>query len=218
MRRRSATSGARNSVGGRICSSSSRAAGSRRRARTVATGAESPARGGQRDRSRRQRFVEHRARANFVPVVIFGVDPEHGDGRHVVFALDLLGQLERRQGLEQREERSAKQPRLLAGDDGDRARVGEQPRPLRPRGRRVPPACWAAMTRRSPAAGGCAPACARSRRPTPRDRRDRRQKTVRRLESRTRSRRRAGGSTGSGAGRPESGRRTRMQRRVWLIG
>ena len=75
---------------------------------------------GSGDGARRQRLVEDRTRPDFVPVVILGVDPEDGDGRHVVVARHLLGELDRRQRLEQREERAAEQARLLAGDDGDR--------------------------------------------------------------------------------------------------
>ena len=47
-----------------------------------------------------------------------------------MIARDLLGELERGQRLEQREQRTAEEPGLLAGDDGDRAAVGEQPRRL----------------------------------------------------------------------------------------
>jgi hypothetical protein len=35
--------------------------------------------------------------------VIFRVDPEDGDGRHVMIARDLIGKLERRERFEQRE-------------------------------------------------------------------------------------------------------------------
>ena len=75
---------------------------------------------GQRDGARRQRLVEDRARPDLVPVVIFRVDPEDRDRGHAVLARDLLGELERRQRLEQRVERPAEEPGLLAGDDGDR--------------------------------------------------------------------------------------------------
>ena len=80
----------------------------------------------QGDAARRQRFVEHRTRPDFLPVVVFGVDPEHRDRRHLVVARHLLGELDRGQRLEQREQRAAEQPGLLAGDDGDRLAVGEQ--------------------------------------------------------------------------------------------
>jgi hypothetical protein len=59
--------------------------------------------------------------------VILGVDPEDGDGGDLVIARDLLRKLHRRQRFQQREERSAKQPGLLSGDDGDRAGIGEEP-------------------------------------------------------------------------------------------
>jgi hypothetical protein len=66
--------------------------------------------------------------------VILRVDPEHGDGRYLVIARHLLGELDRGQRLEQREERSAEEPGLLAGDDRDGFAIGEQPAGLaRPR-------------------------------------------------------------------------------------
>ena len=84
--------------------------------------------GRQRHALRRQLVVEHRTRPDFLPVVILGVDPEDRNGGYVVIARHLIGQLDRGQRLEQREERTAEEPGLLSGDDGDRARVGEQPR------------------------------------------------------------------------------------------
>ena len=75
--------------------------------------------------------VEDRARADLVPVVILGVDPEDGDGRHAVVARHLLGELERGERLEQREQRAAEQSGLLAGDDRDRAADRRAAAPLR---------------------------------------------------------------------------------------
>ena len=49
--------------------------------------------------------------------MIFRLDPEHRDGRHVVLARDLFGELDRGQRLQQREQRAAEETRLLAGDD-----------------------------------------------------------------------------------------------------
>jgi hypothetical protein len=57
--------------------------------------------------------------------VIFGIDPEHRHRRHLVFGGDPFGQFERGEGLEQREQRSAEQSGLLAGDDGDGPGVDE---------------------------------------------------------------------------------------------
>ena len=89
-------------------------------------------------------LVEHRTRSHFLPVVILGVDPEDRDRRHLVVARDLLGELERRERLEQREQRAAEEARLLAGDDGDGAAVGEQARRLA-RARRAPVAAPAEL-------------------------------------------------------------------------
>src|SRR3954452_21250282 len=79
----------------------------------------------ERDRLWRERWVEHRTRADFVPVVILGVNPENGHRGYAVVARDLVGKLQRRQGLEQREHRAAEQSRLLPGDDRDGALFGE---------------------------------------------------------------------------------------------
>src|SRR3954471_23057625 len=79
----------------------------------------------ERDRLWRERWVEHRTRADLVPVVILGVNPENGHGGYTVVARDLVGKLQCRQRLEQREHRAAEQTRLLPGDDRDGALVGE---------------------------------------------------------------------------------------------
>ena len=75
--------------------------------------------------------IEHAARLDLVPVVIFGVDPEHRDRRHAVLGPHLLGESNRGQRFQQREEWSAEETGLLAGDDGnglaDRE-VGQLPR------------------------------------------------------------------------------------------
>ena len=171
----------------------------------MATGAGSLARRGrQRDGARRQRSVEDRTRSDFVPVVILGVDPEHGDGRHAVIARHLFGQLQRGQRLEQREERTAEKPGLLAGDDGDGAAVGELPGGLARARRRAAALLLGAGLRRSRRADACAPASAGSRRPRRPFGRVAGEKAARPRESRTRSRPRAGGSTGSGGRRPPS--------------
>ena len=93
--------------------------------RVVATGAGSdPLRGGSEIVRGRELPVEDRCRSHFVPVVIFGVDPEDRHRRHLVLAGNLVGQLQRGQRLEQREQRAAKETRLLAGDDRDGRGVG----------------------------------------------------------------------------------------------
>ena len=56
--------------------------------------------------------------------MIFRIDPEDRDGRHAVFARDLVGELESRQRFQQREQRTAEKPGLLTGDERDRARIG----------------------------------------------------------------------------------------------
>ena len=72
-----------------------------------------------RDRSRRGICVQHTARLHLVPVVIFGVDPEHRDRGNAVFGAHAFGELQGRQGFEKGEQRPAKQPGLLSCDDRD---------------------------------------------------------------------------------------------------
>ena len=66
---------------------------------------------------RAERFIEDRTRSDLVPVVILGVNPEHGHDRHVVFARDFFGQFESRQRFMQREQWTAEKPGLLSGDE-----------------------------------------------------------------------------------------------------
>jgi hypothetical protein len=73
-----------------------------------------------------QRLIEDRTRADFVPIVIFGVDPEHRDARHPVLSRDTRRELECGQRLQQREGWPAEQASLLTGDDGDGLRIGER--------------------------------------------------------------------------------------------
>ena len=73
--------------------------------------------GRQCDVARLELIVEHGAAADLVPIVIFRLDPEDRDGRHVVLSRDLVGQLDRRERLHQREQRAAEETGLLAGDD-----------------------------------------------------------------------------------------------------
>ncbi len=75
------------------------------------------------DRERFHLRIEHAARLDLVPVVIFGVDPEHRDGRDAVFGFHLLSESKRSERLEKREEWSAEQSGLLSGDDRDGLRI-----------------------------------------------------------------------------------------------
>ena len=92
-----------------------------------------------RDRAALQLVVEHRDGRDFVPVVILGFDPEHGDRRHAVFLRDPRGELRGRQSFVEREQRTAEQSGLLAGDDRDGIRIGEARRGLASGRRRVAP-------------------------------------------------------------------------------
>ena len=83
--------------------------------------------------------VEDRTRPDFVPVVVFGLNPKDGHGRRAVFPRHLLGQLQGGERFEDREERSAEEPCLLSGQDGDGPRIGE------PFGRRQR-GCWRAAS------------------------------------------------------------------------
>ena len=117
--------------------------------------------------------------------------------------------LMRGQRLEQREQRAAEEPGLLAGDDGDRAADRRAARPARARAaaRRGAPAARAMTAAISSRRRSCA--CVARDRVGPRARGppDCRKKTARPTESRTRSRRRAAGSTESAGRRPESARK-----------
>src|SRR5439155_21215537 len=80
---------------------------------------------GQGHGARRERFVEHRTRSDLFPVVVLGIDPEDGRSGDAVIARYLVGELDRGQGLEQREQRTAEEPGLLTSDNRDGARIGE---------------------------------------------------------------------------------------------
>ena len=85
-------------------------------------------------------LAEDGARSHFVPIVVFGFDPEDRDRGHAVPARYLVGELERRDGFEQRVDRTAEEARLLAGQHGHGRGVGE------PIGRRA--TAWAGAPRR----------------------------------------------------------------------
>ena len=126
-----------NSVGGRTRSSSARTAGMDS-SRT--SGRPGPFGGSRkRDGLRRHLGVEDCARADLVPVVVFGLDPEHRHRGDAVLARHLLGELDRGHRLEHRVERTAEEPGLLTGHDRDGARVGEVRGGLDRGGRRAAP-------------------------------------------------------------------------------
>ena len=79
----------------------------------------------QRDRVRLEAGVEHRTARHLFPVVILGIHPEHWNHIRLLLPCGVTGQLDCRDGLEQREERAAERPGLLTGEDGDRPVVGE---------------------------------------------------------------------------------------------
>ena len=159
-----------------------------------------------RDRARRivrgvELAVEHRAAAHLGPVVILGVDPEHRHDGHAVLALTPA----RASFIAVSALSSVKSgppnspacwPVMMTTVRGSARRAaaaraaGGRAAPLLLRGEH------ARDRRRGDAAR--APAAARSRRPTPRARRDCRRRTARRARTRTRSRWRNVESTGSG--------------------
>ena len=119
----------------------------------------------------------------------------------------LLGESKRGQCFQQREERSAKQARLLAGDDGNGLRIAKERqlprrRHLTHRERAAEPA----RRRQSRRVGGDADACERWRRATPPDRPDCPRKSRRRVSDRRRSRPPAAGSREIAGYRWEAGR------------
>ena len=135
--------------------------------RAPATG-RSPAPSGasDRDRCRRVVAVEHRAGRDLVPVVILGVDPEDRHHRHAVLAADTaLRQPDRRERLQQRVERAAEEPGLLAGDDRHGAGIGQRRAAARAAAGASRRSCCAARTSampwrscaRSGRANGCGP-------------------------------------------------------------
>ena len=69
--------------------------------------------------------IEHAARLDLVPVVIFGVDPEHRDRRHAVLGWYLLGESKRGQRFQEREEWSAEETGLLTRDNGNGLRIAK---------------------------------------------------------------------------------------------
>lgn len=100
------------------------------------------------DRAARGIRVEHRGRPHLVPVVILRVDPEDRHRAHAVLPLDAGSEPDRGDRLEQREERAAEEPRLLARHNRDGARVGERGCRLDRLGRRAPAGLLRAQHRR----------------------------------------------------------------------
>ena len=157
---------------------------------------------GQRDRVRLEAWVEPRTAGDFLPVVIFGVDPEHRNDFCLLFACGVAGQLDGGDGLEQREERSAEGAGLLSGEDRRPSRCRRAS--VRLRGRpvehRAAPAGLRGV-RRPPRAVGSSRACGRLPRSRPVAGTDRRRTAVRLWRSQRRSPRREAGSSQSGARR-----------------
>jgi len=86
----------------------------------------------------RSASVEHRTAPDFLPVVILRVDPEHGDGRHVVVAFVAARELQRGERLQQREQRTAENAGLLTCEYRDRRGIGQARGGGARAGRRVP--------------------------------------------------------------------------------
>jgi hypothetical protein len=78
--------------------------------------------------------VQHRAGRHFIPVVIFGFDPEHGGGCDVMIMLDALGKPKRGKRLVKGKCGPTEKACLLARDDGNRSRVGQSLSGLERRG------------------------------------------------------------------------------------
>jgi hypothetical protein len=62
--------------------------------------------------------------------VVLRIDPEDGHGGNAMIPRHLFGNFEGRERLEQCEQRTAKEARLLPGEDGDGARIAELARRL----------------------------------------------------------------------------------------
>ena len=79
----------------------------------------------ERERLRLKLRIEHRTAPHLFPVVILGVDPEDRHYRNGVLCRRPFAELDRGDGLEEGEERTAECARLLSGRDDNRARIGE---------------------------------------------------------------------------------------------
>ena len=71
------------------------------------------------DRVRLEARIEHRTACDFLPVVILGVDPENRDDVCLLLPAGLARELNRGDGLEQREQGAAERAGLLARHDGN---------------------------------------------------------------------------------------------------
>jgi len=80
---------------------------------------------GQRDRAPLQVGIEDRHRRDFVPIVIFRLDPEDGNRHDLVFPGNVCGEFCGGQRLVEREQRAAEQSRLLSRDNRDGTGIGE---------------------------------------------------------------------------------------------
>ena len=70
-------------------------------------------------------LIEHRTARDLIPVVIFAIDPEDRNDVGLMIVSGPAGELDGGDGLQQREERAAEDPRLLPGQNRDRSGVGE---------------------------------------------------------------------------------------------
>ena len=70
--------------------------------------------------------VVHADRLHLIPIVILGVDPEHGHDGHAVIFRHLRRQFHRRDRFEECEQGPAEQSGLLAGDDGNGLRIAQR--------------------------------------------------------------------------------------------
>ena len=168
-----------------------------------------------RDDASAQLRVEHRARPDLFPVVVFRVDPEHRHRRDAVLARHALGQPDGRGRLEQRENGPAEQPGLLPGDDRDGAGLREPSRRRERFGRRAAPFLLRDDDVGDFASRPRVALCgAQWRRAHDAGRPDCRRRTARRARSRTRSPRPAAASTAGGGRPPRTARRCRTTRRI----
>ena len=130
--------------------------------------------------------------------------PRHACRRH------LFGELDRGERLEQREEWSAEQSRLLAGDDGDGPGISQRPAGFDGARRGAAALLLRVDDRRDlwtpPVCPGRAIAC-----PTRRDPLGRPRRTARQRRIRTRSRPRGAGSREIGGGRPAFSSEVRLR-------
>jgi hypothetical protein len=122
-----------------------------------------PGRGGQRQRARRQLAVEHRTRSDFLPVVVFRIDPEDGDCRHLMVARDLFRQFQRGDGLSRVNSGPPKSPACWPVTTATVFPVGEEARRLACARRGLSPLLLSSQDRRNLRAPAIVGLCSRDR-------------------------------------------------------